>query len=126
VDLSYIFTTYEPKTLLLTAPLYDVQISAVDVFGRPLNASINVTFDNRTNLVSYLGANGLIEFQNVPYGKVSGYVEYGGLIRSVTLFGGSARLLFVTPSLIAVIIIAITSSVLLGRFARSRCFKSRK
>lgn len=119
LPLNYSFDVGSPKTVRLEAPVYNIQISAVSAFGTPVNASINVTFDNGTRVVSYLGGGGSVNFSDVPYGRVSGYVEYAGIEKEIALSGESVRILFITPSLIAVIIVVIVAVVLLGKFARS-------
>ena len=120
VPLNYQFVPRVPETVKLEAPLYNVQISAVSAFSTPVNASINMTFDNGTRFNSYLGESGTVNFTNVPYGHVYGYVEYLGIKKSVILSGGSIKILFITPSLIAVTIIAIAAAVLSGRFVNDR------
>jgi hypothetical protein len=58
----------------------------------------------------------------VPYGEVNGYVSYDGIRKSIALSGGvgQSEFLFITPSLIAVTIMAIAAAVLSGRFAKNR------
>jgi len=89
VPLNYQFVARVPETVKLEAPLYNVQISAVSAFGTPVNASINMTFDNGTQLNSYLGESGTLNFTNVPYGHMYGYVEYLGIKKSVILSGAA-------------------------------------
>ena len=118
--LNHPFVVSMPETVKFEAQLYDVQISAVSALGEPVNASLNLTFDNGTRMVSYLGGAGSINLTNVPYGHVYGYVEYFGVKKSVSLAGGAVSILFITPSLIAVTIVAIAAIVLSGRFVKSR------
>ena len=120
IPLNYPFVVRMPETLRLEAPLYEVQISAVSAFDTPVDASVNLTFDNGTNLVSNLGSTGTVSFEDVPYGHVYGYVEYLGIKRNIDLSGGTIKILFITPSLIAVTIIAIAAAVLSGRFVRNQ------
>jgi hypothetical protein len=120
IPMNYSFVARAPETVSLELPVYDVQISAASVFGAPLNASVNVTFDNGTRLVSCLGNAGSLHFQDVPNGHVFGYVGYEGFKRSVMLYGGSEKVLFITPFLIAAITFVIVFAVLLGKLARRR------
>jgi hypothetical protein len=103
-------------------PVYNVHISAVSALEAPVNASLNVTFDNGTRVTSYLGRSGAVDFAAVPYGDVNGYVSYAGVRKSVALSAevGQSKFLFITPSLIAVTIMAIAAAVLSGRFAKNR------
>jgi hypothetical protein len=122
VPLNYMFDTNAPKTVSFGAPVYNIRISAVSALETPVNASINVTFGNGTRLVSYLGSGGQIDFDDVPYGSVNGEVSYDGVSKSLALSGGvgQSKFLFITPSLIAVTIMAIAAAVLSGRFAKNR------
>ena len=110
-----------PGDVRFEVPLYDVRISAASVFGAPLNASINMTFDNGTRVVSYVGDDGSANFTNVPYGHVFGTIQYAGFSRSIVLYDGqAAAVLFVTPSLMALITAGIVFVVLLMHFLRDR------
>ncbi len=120
IPLNRQFSVQMPQTVTLQVPLYEVQIRAVSAFGTPVNASLNLTFDNGTRLVSYLGDSGVLNLTNVPYGHVSGYVEYLGIKKDILLSGGTVKILFITPSLIAVTIIAISGAILSGRFVKGR------
>ena len=120
MQLNHEFAVNAPGVVSFEAPLYDVRISAEGILGAPLNASINMTFDNGTQLVSYLGDSGSIDLTNVPYGHAFGYVSYAGLNRAIVLYGGQIKVQFVTPTLIALIIAGIVVVVISAKFVRRR------
>jgi hypothetical protein len=120
--LNYPFTVNAPEEVKFEAPIYNVRISAVSALEMPVDADINITFDNGTQFVSYLGDKGSVNFDDVPYGDAHGYVLYDGIKKSIALSGGTGQiqLLFITPSLIAVTIVAIAAAMLSGKFAKNR------
>jgi hypothetical protein len=93
-----------------------VIISASSVFGLPVNASINVTFENGTRIVRYLGNSGMLALSDVPLGYVQGSAEYFGTTSGINIQSGeSAALTFITLDLIAIVVavIAVISFILI-------------
>jgi len=104
------------ENIALTLPVYDVIISASSVFGLPVNASINVTFENGTRIVRYLGNSGMLALSDVPLGYVQGSAEYFGTTSGINIQSGeSAALTFITLDLIAIVVavIAVISFILI-------------
>ena len=109
-------TIMQPVDVNITLSVYDVVVSASSMFGTPVNATINVTFKNGTVFEGYLGSSGILRFKDVPLGYVQGSAKYFGIMEGINVVGGeNARLTFVTPLLIVIVIagIAIISFILI-------------
>ena len=114
----YHFTPSAPTTISFKTPVYDVAIQTQSIFGSTVNASLNITFKNNTHLMLYSGNTGTQNFQNVPYGYVSGYANYLGLRESINLADGEdSYLTFITTSLVAYIVAGILLIIAVARIA---------
>lgn len=108
ITTNYMFSIASPAVINFKTPIYNIEINTQSVFGTPVNASLNITFKNNTDLETYTGSNGLEIFRNVPYGYVSGYAEYFGIRESINAINGyGAYLTFLTASLFVYIILGI-------------------
>ncbi len=107
---------YAPESINSQLPVYNVTISAESWLGQPVNASINVTFANGTRRISYLGPTGETKFADVPYGTVSGSINYFFVTEKVGLIGGeNEKLNFITPGAIGAIVLTIIAIALTVR-----------
>jgi len=116
IPISKELTITQPESVNITLPVYDVVISASSMFGTPVNAIINITFKNGTIFEGYLGDSGTLRFNDVPLGYVQGSAKYFGIMEGINVDGGvHARLTFITPTLVVIIIagIAIISFILI-------------
>jgi hypothetical protein len=105
---NYRFETDSPELVAFKTPVYDVAIQTQSVFGTPVNASLNIAFDNGTKLSLYSGVQGSLNFDDVPYGYVSGYAEYLGFRENInTNNGNNSYLTFFTASVVIYIIVGI-------------------
>ncbi len=105
VTTNHQFSVDSPTILSFKAPIYDIAINTQSVFGTPVNASLNITFKNNTNVKVYSGGAGNQSFYNVPYGFVTGYAQFFGVRQSINLANGAdSDLTFLTASLIAFIV----------------------
>ena len=105
---NYRFETDSPERVAFKTPVYDIAIQTQSVFGTPVNASLNITFDNGTNLSLYSGRQGSLSLEDVPYGYVSGYADYLGFRESINADNGNnSYLTFFTASVVAYIISGI-------------------
>ncbi len=131
VTTNYKFDVNSPSALKFKTPVYDISISTQSVFGTPVNASLNITFKNSTNIKTYSGNGGSAQFLNVPYGYVTGYAQYFGLKQSVNLaYGTNSYLTFLTASLIALIVGGIVLIVAVAQvtsyYQRRRLFRTKR
>jgi len=116
VAVNHHFRVMAPTNLTFSAPVYNVTVVTQSVFGTPVNASVNVTFKNKTVLNTYTGGNGTLVFHNVPLGYVFGYAEYFGIRQSINLGNGTGiNLTFVDQSLVAFIVGGILLIVAVAR-----------
>ncbi len=67
-----------PGTAYVSLPVYDLNIRTSDVFGIPVNASLELVFLNGTSRTLYSGSQGAITLQNVPYGAATIAADYAG------------------------------------------------
>lgn len=107
------FTVISPGVVSVTLPVYKVSISARDIFGIPVNSTVNLRFSNSSTLTSYTGQNGTVTLENVPYGYVNGTASYFGITEQMNARSGSAAnalfvsaLDFATFGIVAAIIAA--------------------
>ena len=131
VTVDHTFTISGPTHLTFKAPVYNVAIKAQSIFGTPVNASLNITFKNNTNVITSLGNNGTKDFYDVPYGYVTGYAEYFGLRQSTNLaYGTDSDLTFFTASLVAFILFGVVLIVAVAkiteRYESRRKFEARR
>lgn len=118
ITVDHAFTVDNPTTLTFRSPVYNVAIKAQSVFGTPVNASLNITFKNNTNVMTSLGNNGTKSFYDVPYGYITGYAQYFGLRQSTNLaYGADSDLTFFTASLVAFIIFGVALIVAVAKIA---------
>ena len=125
IPLNYTFTVSNSTKVVAKLPVFDVQITALSLLKKPLNASFSIVFSNGTSLAGRLGPAGSITLYDVPFGYVSGYVEYLGIKERLIAQGGSpVTLFFITPSiawLVAVIVAAmVVVSVVERHLTRKR------
>jgi len=112
------FSVTQPTTIALKVPVYNLTISARSVFGTPVNASLNITFKNKTRINTYLGANGILNLYNVPYGYVAGYAEYFGVRQNVDTTNNYGKYLtFVDAGLVSLIVFGIIIIVIIAKVA---------
>ena len=122
---NYRFETNSPERVAFKTPVYDIAIQTQSVFGTPVNASLNITFDNGTKLSLYSGGQGSLNLVDVPYGHVSGYADYLGFRESInTANGNNSYLTFFTASVVAYIIagiaLIVAISVIVAYLERKR------
>lgn len=125
IDTNYRFAVASPSLVAFRTPVYDVAIQTQSVFGTPVNASLNITFRNGTSLGLYSGEQGSLNFDDVPYGDVTGYANYLGLRESVNLSNGNnAYLTFLTASvvlyIVAGIVLIVAVSGIVAYYERKR------
>lgn len=70
------FDVSSSKNLIFTVQLYDVVIKTDDLFGIPINVSVNINFINGTSKQLFSGADGKISLHNVAYGFVNGVASF--------------------------------------------------
>ena len=95
----------------ITLPVYNVEITATDIFGKPVNATGTVRFTNGTIANVETGSSASAVFYDVPYGVAKGSLSYFIVSAGINAEGGApVRLIFITPldlsAFIAVIILA--------------------
>lgn len=88
MPLSYEFEINSSGNVYLPLPVYNTEIRAQDIFGRPVNASYIVTFANGSVATGSSGPSGTIEFMNVPYGMVNGTASYLGMRSAIDASDG--------------------------------------
>ena len=97
-----------PGTVNVGLPIYSVTILTTNIFGKPLNTTVNLSFKNGSTYSSSLGINGSVTFQNVPYGYIEGSAEYKGVIEPIHANGEAVvSIIFFTPVVIAAILVAV-------------------
>lgn len=82
VTINQLILTNSSQNISVQLPLYDIQISATDVFGRPLQVPVSVTLANGTVQTVSTNANGtstVTVIEDVPYGKALASTQYLGL-----------------------------------------------
>lgn len=116
VTANHKFSIDSPTTVAFKVPVYDIVVETRSVFSTPVNASLNITFKNRTNINTYSGSAGSWNFKDVPYGYVTGYAEYFGTRQSINLeYGANSYLTFLTASLIGLIVFGIALIVAIAK-----------
>ncbi len=104
------------NTIVVKLPVYNVTVAAVSWLGLPVNASIDVTFKNGTKLVSHLGPTGVMNFNGLPYGQLSGNISDFLFTEKVNVANGTdAKLSFITPDAIIAVIVIFAAIVLAVR-----------
>ncbi len=107
----------EPTTEYMKLPVYNITIGATGFLDKPINASLNITFENNTRLSTYFGPTGSITFHDVPYGYALGAASFSGESKNVTLSnGGTVDVNFITPTIVAVTFIALILIFFTERF----------
>ena len=92
--------------------VYNVTILAKSLVGTPLNASVSLLFKNGSTYEGYMGAEGMLNFAQVPYGEVNGTARYFGMAERVSVSeGGYAYLSFLTPLVIGIIVAGILAII---------------
>ncbi len=129
ISTNYMFNLTEPKLIVLKLPVYNITIKSRTLFGTSVNATGQIQFYNKTNTSFYLGNNGTKTFVNVPYGYATGYINYFNLKYPINIAnGGVADFVFVTPSLILIIVAGILIIIISYEIGKhySRKMKDRK
>ncbi len=129
ISTNYMFNLTEPKLIVLKLPVYNITIKSRTLFGTSVNATGQIQFYNKTNTSFYLGNNGTKTFVNVPYGYATGYINYFNLKYPINIAnGGVADFVFVTPSLILIIVAGILIIIISYEIRKhySRKMKDRK
>ncbi|MDE1856551.1 MAG: hypothetical protein KGH98_00535 [Candidatus Micrarchaeota archaeon] len=118
VTTDFRFTIGAPQVVYVRTPIYDVAIHTNDFFGRPVNASVKLTFKNGTVLESFTGSNGTMTIGNVPYGYVNGSANYFGMAQRVSAAnGGNVYLTFLNTGVVVAVLVGILIIVLCAVFA---------
>ncbi len=104
----------QSSVILITVPLYNLDIKTNDLFGFPVNALVTLTFYNGTSVSEYSGQYGSINMSNVPFGFASGTATYGPITTSVNANSGiKSNILFISLiNVIAFILIIAISAIL--------------
>ncbi len=101
-----------PGTYYVILPIFNVNIKTVDLFGLPVNASIQLKFANGTALHSYSGQSGTLSLSNLPLGYAYGSASFFGLNQTLTTISGETTyIIFISP-LNDIAFSAITLSVI--------------
>jgi hypothetical protein len=111
-----------PTTAKVILPVYNITIGAYALFNTPLNASLNLTFWNKTNVVTYLGSNGTKKFVDVPYGYAYGSESFIGETKSISVSHGGMS----SPTFITVAVIEATFGALILIFILERLYFKEK
>ncbi|MDE1822850.1 MAG: hypothetical protein KGH50_00825, partial [Candidatus Micrarchaeota archaeon] len=105
----------------ISLPVYNVRILTKDIFGGPIKANFDLRFSNGTEVNGSSGSGGVIAFSGVPYGSVSGTIEYLGIKQSVYTSGGAAKVVpFVSLLDIVLMIAAVAAAFLIYNHSRKR------
>ncbi len=95
-------------------PLYPVYIQTTDLFGIPVNASVDLQLENGSQIRTYSGRNGTVVISDAPYGDATGSAMFFGINQSISSSGGTVvHLLYISLFDIEVFITAIVISALL-------------
>ncbi len=101
------FRLAAPGTITIGLPMYSVTLLTTNIFGEPLNASVDLSFKNGSTYSGSLGSKGAVTFAEVPYGYVIGSASYQGITEPIYAENRSmVNLIFFTPLVIAAILAA--------------------
>ncbi|MCL4365082.1 MAG: hypothetical protein M1569_02010 [Candidatus Marsarchaeota archaeon] len=120
MPLSKTVNVSSPGIVQVVLPVYNIEIYTTDVFGSPVNATVDVQFMNGSSESLYSGTSGHIEIPDVPYGKstvtalLSGQVvhslSYGDAVIKITFISNSDL-----AALAMMVIIGMIAYALAGR-----------
>ncbi len=101
------FVVTGPLSMVFSLPVYNVSISTFSYIYTPIDAEVNVTFENGTAFAGSTGTEGKLVIEDVPLGYAKGYAEYAGLREGITAAGGSGVVLLFFTQIAAIAIIAV-------------------
>ncbi len=85
------------KTIFISLPIYNINLTATDMFGMPANATVYLNFANGTSRYLQLGSSGRAAVSEVPYGYLNISATYSGLTEHASTDSGSnIKLTFVS------------------------------
>lgn len=121
ISINKTISVSQSSPVLVTVPLYNLNIKTNDLFGLPVNALVTLTFYNGTSLSEYSGSLGSINMSNVPFGFASGTASYGPITTSVNANSGNkSTILFISLINVITFIIIIAISAILFEVASRR------
>ncbi|MCL4387679.1 hypothetical protein M1567_00815 [Candidatus Marsarchaeota archaeon] len=113
-----------PGSIDILLPVYNVTVYASNIFGAPISGTVEARFQNGTVLQKRLNSNGTITFTGVPYGNVSGEIEYSGFSSKFSSsYSNGVRVKMVTPAIIiaiALVTIAVATFWFYLQFRRKK------
>lgn len=129
VNMSAIISTNSSRAMAVQIPLYDVGLSATDIFGVPVSIPVRVKFSNGTTTSLQLNSSGAT-MPDVPYGRITAFTDYLGLnLSSSAEYGQTARFtvlsaedmeIFALVLFFAAVMYYISSRLVLGTSSRAR------
>ena len=106
-------------------PVYNVEITTTDIFGKPVNATGTVRFTNGTVANVNTGSSGVAMLDNVPYGVAKGSMNYFLVPAGIDTVGGSpVHLIFITPLDLSIFVAVIILAVAFYLYMRHRLSSS--
>lgn len=121
VQLSFKSPVYisAPTSVQVKLPVYNVKVSASDLFGLPVAPVVYVISTSNTQNQTYDSQNGVMNLSNLPYGYVKGTASYLGVTQDFTSRGGyGVNMIFVSlANIIAfvLVIVAILSAYIISK-----------
>ncbi len=114
-------TISDNSTIYINLPIYNVKVTTRDIFDLPVNASLDLNFSNGTDIHMYSGSSGIVNFNDVPYGEISGKATYLGITMPVKASGGSnASIIFISITDIIIFVVVIILGVLAHEISKRR------
>ena len=120
MPLSQTVNVSSPGIVQVMLPVYNIDIYTTDVFGSPVNATVDVQFMNGSSESLYSGAAGHIEIPDVPYGRSTVTALLSGqVVHSLSNEGAIIKITFISDSDLAalamIVVIGMITYTLAGR-----------
>ncbi len=81
--------TANSPTVIVRLPVYNLTVRATGIFGLlPVNAKVNIRFENNTQISADTGPSGVLTIRNVPNGYANVTVSYLGAQKTETVSAG--------------------------------------
>ncbi len=115
-----------PGNIDILLPVYNVTVYARNIFGAPISGTVEAHFQNGTVFQKRLNVNGSITFADVPYGNVSGEINYSGFSSKFSSsYSNNVKVEMVTPAIIIVIVVVTIAIATFWFYLQFRSEKKR-
>jgi hypothetical protein len=110
-----------PLSFSVALPVYNLTIRTLSFIYTPVDASLNITFQNGTTISASTGDSGALHFEDVPLGYARGRASYIGIVQEIKASSGKEELLlFFTPFVAVVLMLCVGAAVVVLKILSMR------